>query len=105
MNSRATGLLQIEDCLDSSGGVQLPPDTTLISLIDRNVENVGDALAYRYLDYSRAPDGLAVELTWKQFGVRWTPSARMCSRPHPVASEWRSWRRRASTTSQASSPR
>ncbi|MGE5698256.1 MAG: fatty acyl-AMP ligase [Candidatus Sericytochromatia bacterium] len=70
MNSRATGLLQIEDCLDSSGGVQLPPDTTLISLIDRNVENVGDALAYRYLDYSRAPDGLAVELTWKQFGVR-----------------------------------
>lgn len=70
MNSPATGLLQIEDCLDASGGVQLPPDTTLISLIERNVDNVGESVAYRYLDYSRAPGGCAVELTWKQFGVR-----------------------------------
>jgi fatty-acyl-CoA synthase len=63
------GLLQVEDCLDAKGGVALPPSATLISLIDRNVANVGDAVAYRYLDYSRG-DGAAVEVTWAQFGAR-----------------------------------
>jgi fatty-acyl-CoA synthase len=64
------GLLQIEDCVDAKGGVALPPSATLISLIDRNIANVGDAVAYRYLDYSRAADGAAVEVTWTQFGAR-----------------------------------
>ncbi len=64
------GLLQIEDCLDADGGVALPPGVTLISLIDRNIANVGDAIAYRYLDYTRAVDGHADEVTWTQFGVR-----------------------------------
>ena len=67
------GLLVIEDCLDAEGGVILPPGTTLISLIERNIANVGDAVAYRYLDYSGsgAPsDGQAIEVTWAQFGVR-----------------------------------
>jgi fatty-acyl-CoA synthase len=64
------GLLQIEDCLDADGGIALPPDATLISLIDRNIANVGDSVAYRYLDYSRAVDGHAVEVTWTQFGIR-----------------------------------
>ena len=47
------GLLRIEDCLDADGAIAMPPGTTLISLIERNVANVGDAIAYRYLDYSR----------------------------------------------------
>jgi fatty-acyl-CoA synthase len=64
------GLLRIEDCLDADGGVILPAGTTLISLIDRNIANVGDAVAYRYLDYSRAVDGQLQELTWKQLGQR-----------------------------------
>jgi fatty-acyl-CoA synthase len=63
------GLLLIEDCLDAEGGVRLPPGTTLISLIERNIANVGDAVAYRFLDYARS-DGNAVEVTWAQFGVR-----------------------------------
>jgi fatty-acyl-CoA synthase len=63
------GLLQIEDCLDVNGGVVMPPGTTLISLIERNIANVGDAVAYRYLDYART-DGNAIEITWAQFGVR-----------------------------------
>ncbi|MEB3981445.1 fatty acyl-AMP ligase [Mycobacterium sp. 663a-19] len=63
------GLLRIEDCLDADGGVALPPGTTLISLIERNVANVGDYVAYRYLDYARS-DGHAVEMTWAEFGVR-----------------------------------
>jgi fatty-acyl-CoA synthase len=64
------GLLQIEDCLDAKGGVALPPGVTLISLIDRNIANVADAIAYRYLDYTRAVDGHVEEVTWTQFGVR-----------------------------------
>jgi fatty-acyl-CoA synthase len=63
------GLLLIEDCLDAAGGVALPPGTTLISLIERNIANVGDYVAYRYLDYARS-DGHAIEMTWAQFGVR-----------------------------------
>jgi fatty-acyl-CoA synthase len=63
------GLLLIEDCLDADGGVALPPGTTLISLIERNVANVGDSVAYRFLDYARS-EGHAVEVTWAQLGVR-----------------------------------
>jgi fatty-acyl-CoA synthase len=64
------GLLQIEDCVDAKGDVVMPSDVTLISLINRNIANIGDAVAYRYLDYSRAADGLADEVTWTEFGVR-----------------------------------
>src|ERR1700756_2605405 len=63
------GLLLIEDCLDADGRVALPPGTTLISLIERNIANVGDYVAYRYLDYARS-DGRAMEMTWAQFGAR-----------------------------------
>ena len=64
------GLLQIEDCLDAQGGVALPPGVTLISLIDRNIANVGDATAYRYLDHTGATDVHTEEVTWTQFGAR-----------------------------------
>lgn len=63
------GLLRIEDCLDEAGGIVLPPGTTLISLIDRNIAHVGDLVAYRYLDFSHGEDEI-VELTWTQLGVR-----------------------------------
>jgi fatty-acyl-CoA synthase len=64
------GLLQIEDCLDADGGIVLPPGVNLISLIERNVANVGDEVAYRYLDHTGAADGHAVEMTWSQLGCR-----------------------------------
>ncbi len=64
------GLLQIEDCLDADGGIVLPPGVTLISLIDRNIANVPDAVAYRYLDFTRSEDEPAVELTWTELGRR-----------------------------------
>ncbi len=64
------GLVQIEECLDADGGIVLPPGDTLISLIERNVANVGDAVAFRYLDYAGPGDGRAIELTWTQLGVR-----------------------------------
>ncbi|KAA1250001.1 AMP-binding protein [Mycobacterium simiae] len=64
------GLLEIEDCLAADGNIALPQGTTLISLIQRNIANVGDAVAYRYLDHTRSAHGQAVEVTWAQFGVR-----------------------------------
>ncbi|MCW1958472.1 MAG: fatty acyl-AMP ligase [Mycobacterium sp.] len=63
------GLLNIEDCVDPRGEIELPPGTTLVSLIDRNVANVGATVAYRFLDFSRAEDQ-AVEITWAQLDVR-----------------------------------
>src|SRR5690242_17585003 len=65
-----SGLLRIEDCLDADGGIALPPGVTLISLIDRNIANVGDSVAYRYLDFAGAEDGNALEMTWNQLGRR-----------------------------------
>ncbi|KZS82468.1 fatty-acid--CoA ligase [Mycobacterium kansasii] len=64
------GLLEIEDCLAADGSIALPPGTTLISLIQRNIANVGDSIAYRYLDYTRSAEGQAREVTWAQRGVR-----------------------------------
>lgn len=64
------GLFQIEECLDAQGGVTLPAGVTLISLIDRNIANAGDAIAYRYLDHTGAADMHAQEVTWTQFGAR-----------------------------------
>ncbi len=64
------GLLQIEECLDADGGVVLPPGTTLISLIERNIANVGDSVAYRYLDFTRSDAGQADEITWTRLGTR-----------------------------------
>ncbi len=64
------GLLEIEDCLDAEGNVMLPPDVTLISLVDRNIANVGDDVAYRFVDYIHSADGHVEEVTWNQFGVR-----------------------------------
>jgi fatty-acyl-CoA synthase len=64
------GLLQIEDCLDEAGGIAMPDGVTLPSLIARNVANVGDTVAYRYLDYARSDDGPAIELTWTELGRR-----------------------------------
>ena len=64
------GLLDIEDCLDADGEIVLPAGVTLISLIERNIANVGDAVAYRYLDYNRGADGRAEEVSWTQFGAR-----------------------------------
>lgn len=63
------GLLRIEDCLDADGEIALPPGTTLISLIERNVAGVGDTVAYRFLDFARG-EGEIAEWTWSYLDVR-----------------------------------
>lgn len=64
------GLLRIEDCLDAQGNITFPAGTTLISLVERNIANIGGTVAFRYLDFGRSAEGEAAELTWTQFGVR-----------------------------------
>lgn len=39
-------------------------------MLEKNVVDFADALAYRYVDYSHDPDGKAIELTWDQVGTR-----------------------------------
>ena len=63
------GLLNIEDCVDARGEIALPPGTTLVSLIDRNVANVGDTVAYRFLDFARS-EGDVAEITWAALDAR-----------------------------------
>ncbi len=63
------GLLDIEDCVDARGEIALPAGTTVISLIERNIANVGDTVAYRFLDFGRA-DEVVRELTWTQLDAR-----------------------------------
>jgi acyl-CoA synthetase (AMP-forming)/AMP-acid ligase II len=62
--------LDIEDYLDSEGHVVVPDGATLPSYLDRSIAALGDAVAYRYLDYSRNTDGQAVELSWNALGAR-----------------------------------
>ena len=63
------GLLSIEDCVDGRGEISLPPGTTLMTLIERNVANVGNTVAYRFLDFSRSEED-AAEINWAQLDVR-----------------------------------
>lgn len=65
-----SSLFEIEDGLDAGGGIGLPHDATLVSLIERNIANVGELVAYRYLDYTRSEDPQVSEVTWRQLGVR-----------------------------------
>ncbi|AFM17667.1 acyl-CoA synthetase (AMP-forming)/AMP-acid ligase II [Mycolicibacterium chubuense NBB4] len=64
------GLLQIEDCLDAAGDIRVPAGVTFVSLIDRNIANVGDETAYRYLDFSGSAGVEVAEMTWNELGVR-----------------------------------
>ncbi len=56
--------------LDSAGHIVLPDGINLSTLLDRNIAECGDDLAYRYIDYSQHPDGKAAELTWSEVGTR-----------------------------------
>jgi len=61
---------RIDDYLDSTGNIALPDEVTLMSNLPGHIAAYGDTPAYRYLDYTRDDEGLAVELTWSQLGAR-----------------------------------
>ena len=48
----------------------MPPAITLISLIERNIANVGDTVAYRYLDHTRSEGGFAHRTDLDRLGTR-----------------------------------
>ncbi|MCH9641322.1 MAG: fatty-acid--CoA ligase, partial [Actinomycetia bacterium] len=58
--------LTIDDYLDEDGHIILPPGVTLMTHLERNVAELDDAAAYRYLDYAQDPAGCPVELSWNR---------------------------------------
>ncbi|MDY6870548.1 MAG: fatty acyl-AMP ligase [Actinomycetota bacterium] len=61
---------RIEDYLDADGHIALPDGTTLLSFLDRNIEQCAHSPAYCYLDYTQGDQARIVELTWSQLGSR-----------------------------------
>src|SRR6201991_680202 len=62
--------LELTDYLDADGGIVLPEGANLVTFLDRHIADIGDAVAYRFLDYSQHADGKMIELTWAELGTR-----------------------------------
>ena len=61
---------ELTDYLDADGSIVLPQGVNLATFLDRHIANIGDSVAYRYLDYTQDADGKAIELTWAELGLR-----------------------------------
>src|ERR1700739_2174805 len=61
---------ELADYLDADGGIVLPEGANLVTFLDRHIADIGDAVAYRYLDYTQDADGKAINLTWAELGTR-----------------------------------
>ena len=62
----STGGLQSHpngEFLDADGHIALPGGITLLSFLDRNIEQRAHSPAYRYLDHARDDQARVVELT------------------------------------------
>ncbi|KWX67982.1 fatty acyl-AMP ligase [Mycobacterium sp. NAZ190054] len=60
-------VMRLDDYLDREGNIAIPAGVTLTSFLDRNVAELGDTPAYRYLDFDR---DCTVELSWNQLRTR-----------------------------------
>jgi fatty-acyl-CoA synthase len=61
---------ELTDYLDEDGRIVVPEGVSLATFLDRHDANLGDSVAYRYLDYTQDADGRAIDLTWAQLGTR-----------------------------------
>lgn len=61
---------ELTDYLDADGGIVLPDGVNLVTFLDRHIANIGDAVAYRYLDYTHHAHGTVINLTWAELGTR-----------------------------------
>jgi hypothetical protein len=61
---------ELTDYLDADGGIVLPDGANVVTFLDRHIADIGDAVAYRDLDYSQHADGKMIELTWAELGTR-----------------------------------
>lgn len=62
--------IAVSQYLDEAGDIALPDDATLTKYLNRNAADLGDTPAYRFLDYTHDPDGVAITLTWTELGAR-----------------------------------
>jgi acyl-CoA synthetase (AMP-forming)/AMP-acid ligase II len=61
---------ELTDYLDADGEIVLPEGINLVSFLDRHIDDIADAVAYRFLDYAHEADGTMIELTWGELGTR-----------------------------------
>jgi acyl-CoA synthetase (AMP-forming)/AMP-acid ligase II len=61
---------ELTDYLDADGSIVLPEGVNLATFLDRHIANIGDCVAYRFLDYTQHADGKAIDVTWAQLGTR-----------------------------------
>ena len=61
---------ELTDYLDADGSIVLPEGVNLATFLDRHIANIGDSIAYRFLDYTQHADGKAIDLTWTELGIR-----------------------------------
>src|SRR5262249_36069652 len=73
----------INDYLLADGTIMLPDGVTLTSFFDRNRVAFGDPPAYRFIDYSKDPDGRVVDLSWNEL---WTQVRAIGARLQQVTS-------------------
>jgi acyl-CoA synthetase (AMP-forming)/AMP-acid ligase II len=57
-------VISVEDFIGADGRIAVPDGVTLTSYLDRNRTAFGDSPAYRFVDYSKDPDGRVIELDW-----------------------------------------
>ena len=67
---RQGGRPTTDEYVDARGQILLPDGITLSTLLERNVAEFGDDLAYRFVDYSQHSEGRASELTWREVVTR-----------------------------------
>src|ERR1700761_8642545 len=61
---------ELTDYLGADGEIVLPDGVSIVTFLDRHIDEIGDAVAYRYLDFAHDADGQMIELTWAELGVR-----------------------------------
>ena len=61
---------ELTDYLGADGEIVLPDGVSIVTFLDRHIDDIGDAVAYRYLDFAHDADGQMIELTWAELGVR-----------------------------------
>jgi acyl-CoA synthetase (AMP-forming)/AMP-acid ligase II len=70
LNKIATASGDVDPSAFRGREIVVPEGVTLTSYLDRNRAELGDSLAYRFIDYSQDQDGRAVELTWNELWLR-----------------------------------
>ena len=70
LNNIATASNDVDPSAFRGRLVVVPDGVTLTSNLAWNRDQLGDSLAYRFIDYSQDQDGRAVELTWNELWLR-----------------------------------